>query len=268
MMQVPKCLTIKSITQDTHDVFTLVLENEEEHHFLPGQFNMLYPFGIGESAISLSGDPHNSRLLTHTIRAVGSVTRSLQQLKAGDQIGVRGPFGNGWPLSKKGCDVLLIAGGIGFAPLRSALFFLSEHIRGYGKITLLYGTRTTDDILFKNDMEVWKKKGIAVEVTLDYADSQWRGHVGVVTRLIKNHLPHPDHTLVLVCGPEIMIQFTLHELMALGCDENNIYVAMERKMQCAVGFCGHCLYGPHFICKDGPIFSFPQIKDLIFIKEI
>lgn len=268
-MLIPKCYPVKSITHDTHDVFTLVLaKNEQEQPFLPGQFNMLYQFGIGESAISICGDPSDNKVLVHTIRAVGSVTRSMQQLKPGDEIGVRGPFGTHWPLTKKGCDVLVIAGGVGMAALRSAVIALAARSQDYRKITLLYGTRSVDDILYKKEMEDWKKQGVEVKVTLDCADIHWKGQVGVVTSLIHKHLPNPENTLVLLCGPEIMIQFAIQELLGARADEDNIYISLERNMQCAVGFCGHCQYGPYFLCKDGPVFSYAQIKKYLTIKEI
>lgn len=260
---VPTCCEVLSVTHDTHDVFTLALNHEQT--FFPGQFNMLYQFGFGEAAISLSGHP-KERKAVHTIRAVGSVTKSLQKLKPGDEIGVRGPFGTPWPLAKTGCDVLVIAGGIGFAPLRSALFDLAERRSAYKNITLLYGTRTVEDILYKEEMEAWKKQGIEVVVTLDFANESWRGHVGVVTRLIHHHLPNPENTLVLICGPEIMLKFALNELAQV--DEQNIYLSMERNVQCAAGFCGHCLYGPYFLCKEGPVFSYAQVKNCLNVKEL
>lgn len=271
MILIPTCYQVQSITHETHDVFTLVLANQEKkykHDFLPGQFNMLYQFGFGEVPISISNNPNEDQMLHHTIRAVGSVTKSMQKLKPGDEIGIRGPFGTHWPQTKKGCDVLVIAGGIGLAALRSALFTLADQSNEYHKITLLYGTRTVDDILYKNDMEAWKKQGIDIEVTLDYADVHWKGHVGVVTTLIHKHLPNPSNTLVLICGPEIMIHFTLHELLTAGIEESHIYISMERNMQCAAAFCGHCQFGPYFVCKDGPVFSYPQIKNFLTVKEL
>ena len=267
----PKCYQVQSITHETHDVFTLVLANQEEetrHVFLPGQFNMLYQFGYGEAAISISGNPSDNRVLVHTIRAIGSVTRSLQKLKPGDEIGVRGPFGTHWPITKKGCDVLLIAGGVGLAVLRSALFVLADRAQEYHKITLLFGAKTADDILCKNEMEEWRSKGVNIEITVDSADSNWQGHVGVVTSLIDKHLPNPNNTLVLICGPEVMIHASIHELMSARVNENDIHIALERNMQCAVGFCGHCQYGPYFLCTDGPIFSYAQIKNYLPIKEV
>jgi NAD(P)H-flavin reductase len=270
-MLVPKCYKIQSISQDAHDVFTIVLEKPQSEWgqtFLPGQFNMLYQFGFGEVAITISGKSSDSKTLVHTIRAVGSVTHSLQKMKPGDEIGLRGPFGTHWPLSEKGRDVLVIAGGVGMATLRPAMFALAENSSEYRKITLLYGSKTADDILYRKDMEEWKPMGIDVQVTLDHADDSWKGHVGVVTSLIKANLPNPENTLVLLCGPEIMMQVALQELTDAHVDEKNVYVSLERNMQCAVGFCGHCLYGPYFICKDGPVFAYPQVKKYLAIKEV
>ena len=261
---------VKSVTSETNDTFTLCLspKGEKIGSFFPGQFNMLYLFGYGEVPISISGDPLHEEELAHTIRAVGAVTQAMQRLKKRDEIGVRGPFGTHWPLNKKECDVLIIAGGIGFAPLRPVLFYLAAHREHYKKKTVLYGTRSPEDILYKNEIDQWKEQGIEIQVTVDRADANWKGNVGVVTTLIGNHLTSPKNTLVLVCGPEIMIKFAIHELMRAETQESDIYVSLERNMQCAIGFCGHCQYGPYFLCKDGPIFSYEQLKDWLMIKEL
>jgi NAD(P)H-flavin reductase len=267
----PEVYKVQDIRHDTPSVFTLTLQpayGDKSLPFFPGQFNMLTHYGFGEVAISISGDPAQNDALVHTIQAVGSVTNSMQKLKAGDEVGVRGPFGTGWPLTKRDCDVLVIAGGLGFAPLRPALYYLAAHARNYRRITLLYGTRTPNDLLFQGDMEIWREQGIHVEATVDHADMSWRGHVGVVTALIGKNLFHPDKTLVLACGPEIMLKFAMHELMRAQADPANVYLSMERNMQCAVGFCGHCQLGPYFLCKDGPVFSYAQLKPWLPIKEL
>jgi len=246
---------------------------------------MVSLFGIGEVPISISSYPHQKEVLLHTIRAVGSVTEGMQKLKKGDVIGVRGPFGTSWPMEKKDCDVLVIGGGVALPPLRTALYQLgrqkvalpplrtalyqiSEQKDEYKKMTFLYGTRTPDDILFKKDMECWSQQGIDVQVSVDRGDADWKGHVGVVTSLIGKHVYNPKNTLVFVCGPEIMNYYAIKELLKARVDEKNIYVSMERNMQCGTGFCGHCQYGPYFMCKDGPIFSYPQIKKWLEIKEL
>lgn len=269
-MLIPKAYHVKSIAQETADVFSLTLSLKEEQipSFLPGQFNMLYLFGFGEVPISISGDPTQKEELVHTVRSVGAVTKAMQKLKEGDEIGVRGPFGTHWPLSQKDCDVLVIAGGVGLAPLRSALFHLTANRDQYKKVTLLYGTRTPQDILYKDEMKKWEELGIEVHISVDHADTDWYGHVGVITTLISRYLTSPQNTLVLLCGPEVMIKFSLQELMRTEMNERAIHIAMERNMQCAVGFCGHCQYGPYFICKDGPIFSYEQLKSWLPIQEL
>lgn len=269
-MLLPKNYQVTSVIQETQDVFTLALAVKEEKipSFLPGQFNMLYLFGFGEVPISISGDPSKKDEVVHTVRSVGAVTKAMQKLKKGDEVGIRGPFGTSWPLTKKDCDVLVIAGGLGLAALRSALFYLAANRAQYKKITLLYGARTPDDIFYKNEIEQWKEQGIEVQVSVDQADASWQGHVGVITSLTSKHMPSPQNTLVLLCGPEIMIKFAVQELLRTKIDESAIYISMERNMQCAVGFCGHCQYGPYFLCKDGPIFSYEKLKTWLTIKEL
>lgn len=270
-MLMPALYQVNTITHEASDVFTLTLTAKEDPKgmpFSPGQFNMLYHFGYGEAPISISGDPANPNVLIHTIRAVGSVTQRMQELKSGDEIGVRGPFGSDWPLVKKQCDVLVIAGGIGLAPLRPALLNLASHKDQYRNITLLYGTRNPNDIIFKKDLENWQKQGIKIETTVDYADVNWQGRVGVVTSLIKKNIKEPKNTLVFICGPEVMIKYAIQELLGASVEEKHVFISLERHMQCAVGFCGRCQYGPYFLCKDGPIFSYEKLQKWLMIKEL
>lgn len=268
MSLIPVPYQVRSIVQETSDVFTLSLSREGKGlEFLPGQFNMLYPFGHGETAISISGDPGKKDELVHTIRAVGSATTALQKLQTGDEIGVRGPYGSHWPLEQSREDVLVITGGIGIAALRSVLYQLSSQAEKR-RVTLLYGSRMPEDIFYKNDLETFRKKGMNIEITVDHADLQWKGNIGVVTTLIRKNLPNPKNTLIFMCGPEIMMRFAIDELMQMNANESNIYLSMERNMQCALGFCGHCQYGPHFICKDGPVFAYPKLKYWMPIKEL
>lgn len=270
----PEAVKVKKIFWETEDVFTIELayENDErrEFSFKPGQFNMLYAFGVGEAAISVSSDSSKKSSLLHTIHKVGYVTNVLSKLKKGDVIGLRGPFGSSWPLEEnKGKDICIIVGGIGLAPLRPAIYHILKHRKQYGKFVILYGARTPRDILYPVELELWRKKyDVEIEVTVDRADSTWRGYVGVVTTLLDYVELNPGNTAAMVCGPEIMMKYAVDELKKNGVDEKEIYVSLERNMKCALGFCGHCQYGPSFVCKDGPVFSFSNVTDIFEIKEL
>ncbi len=261
------------LRRETDDTFTLELEplnGAGNRPYAPGQFNMLYVFGVGEVPISISGDPTQAGLLVHTTRAVGAVTKAMVKLKRGDVLGVRGPFGSHWPVEElAGSDVVIVAGGIGLAPLRPVLFALLANREAYGKVVLLYGTRTPADLLFRRDLEAWRARfDLDVFVTVDRAMGGWRGNVGVVTTLIHRASFDPLNAVALVCGPEVMMRFTVHELNKRGIDFDSIHVSMERNMKCAIGFCGHCQYGPTFICKDGPVFRYDRIKPYFEGREI
>lgn len=269
---IPRACRITDFVRETGDTFTLELEPVNGHDgagFLPGQFNMLYVFGVGEIPISMSGDP-KKRSMVHTTRAVGAVTKAMWQLRAGDQIGVRGPFGSSWPVEEaRGNDVVLVAGGIGLAPLRPMLYRLLAHREDYGKIVLLYGTRTPEDILYRRELERWRSRfDLEVYVTVDRATGSWRGNVGVVPNLIRKAPFDPRNTLALVCGPEIMMRYTVQELQKRGVDSNRMYLSLERNMKCGIGTCGHCQCGPVFVCRDGPIFRFDRIEELFGKREI
>lgn len=264
---------IDKVQKDTHDTFTMNLipaNGEAIEKFAPGQFNMLYIFGVGEVPISISGDPYHPKTLTHTTRTVGTVTRAMRALKRGDVIGVRGPFGSSWPVEEAyGNDVVFVAGGIGLAPLRPALYKVLANRNKFGKVVLLYGTRTPEDILYRAEVEKLRARlDLDIHVTVDRATGGWKGNVGVVTKLIPRSPFDPYNTTAFVCGPEIMMRFTARELINRGVEASDIYVSMERNMKCAIGLCGHCQYGPTFICKDGPVFAFHKIKHLFEIREI
>jgi len=270
---IPKTRKVKRVIRETHDTFTLCVEQDADEpgkSFLPGQFNMLYAFGVGEVPISISGDPEKPDLYHHTIRNVGTVTRALANLKAGDTVGVRGPFGSAWPVAaSRGSDIVIIAGGIGLAPLRPAIYALLAKRDQFGEIVLLYGARTQEDLLFTKEFEQWRGKyGVQVRVTIDSAGRDWKGNVGVVTTLFPSVRFDPLNTVAMICGPEVMMRFAVIELKSYGIDEKSIYVTMERNMKCAIGFCGHCQFGPAFICKDGPVFSFAEISQFFGIREI
>jgi NAD(P)H-flavin reductase len=231
---------------------------------------MLTVFGVGEVPISLSGDPGDPSRLVHTIRAVGPVSRALVQLKAGALVGLRGPYGVGWPIeAAAGRDVVVIAGGLGLAPLRPAIYRLLAERGRYGRLILLYGTRSPDDILFRAELESWRRRlDMAVEVTVDHATSDWHGNVGVVTTLIRSARFDPSHALALVCGPEVMMRFAIAGLKDAGVDSEAIYLSMERNMKCAIGLCGHCQLGPVFVCRDGPVFRHDRIGAVLAMREI
>lgn len=264
---------IKSVKRETYDTFTMDLVSPVDGNkfvFSPGQFNMLYHFGFGEAPISISGDPDNNRILTHTIRAVGNVTNAIGKLKSGDSLGVRGPFGSVWPVREAlGDDLVIVAGGIGLAPLRPALYQALTDRRSFGKIVLLYGARTPDDILYRHELERWRSRfDLYVDVTVDRGVSGWAGNVGVVTTIIPRAPFDPYHTTALICGPEIMMRYVIIELQKKGVPDEKIYVSLERNMKCGVGLCGHCQIGPTFVCKNGPVYSYADVKGLLGKREI
>ncbi len=263
---------IRRRRRETQDTFTLEIElaRKRAFPFAPGQFNMLYVFGVGEVPISISGDPAESDLVRHTTREVGVVTGAMRGLKEGDYLGVRGPFGSAWPVEEaEGRDVVVIAGGIGLAPLRPVLYHLMEHRERYNRVTILYGARTPEDILYQKELGRWSARlDVEVFATVDRATRTWHGNVGVITTLIPRAPFNPKNALAMVCGPEIMMHFCVRELHRRGVTSDQIFVSMERNMQCAIGLCGHCQYGPHFVCKDGPVFRFDQIDEFFSVREL
>lgn len=265
---------IKSKTLENQDTFTfelLPLDPEGNFRFLPGQFNMLYLFGMGEVAISISGDSEKALPIVHTIRAVGTVTKAMQNLQAGDVIGVRGPFGSSWPIeTAKGKDVLVIVGGIGLAPLRPVLYYLMAHREDYGQVSLLYGARTPEDQIFMSEYSEWSKK-LAVYTTVDRVDktkNNWQGQVGVVTNLISKAKFDANNSIAMICGPEIMMRFVGLKLKDLGMNLENIFISMERNMKCAIGFCGHCQLAGTFICKNGPVYTYQEMQKYLELREV
>lgn len=268
----PRTFRILRVRKEIADTFTIELSPENgvsDSPFAPGQFNMIYQFGVGEVPISISGDPGRPEQLVHTVRAVGTVTRALRGLKRGDAVGVRGPFGKPWPLeAAEGKDVVIMAGGVGIAPLRPAIYSILASRGRFGRVVLLYGARTPEDILFKRELGLWpKRSGIDVFTTVDRATGSWTGSVGVVTRLIPKAPFDPSRAVAFVCGPEVMMRFSILELRKRGVGVESIFLSMERNMKCAVGFCGHCQFGPAFICKDGPVFSYGRVENWISRAE-
>jgi NAD(P)H-flavin reductase len=239
------------------------------YRFSPGQFNMVYLPGYGESAISMSSDPEaDDRLVGHTIRFVGNVTQNIRRLKVGDQVGLRGPFGSAWPMDAlEGQDIIIACGGIGLPPLRPAIYHILRNREKYGKVILLYGARTPKDLMYPGEYEAWQKANIDVQVTVDRGDESWQGQVGVVPMLFYRFRLDPRQSSVLACGPEIMIRFVIFEALARRIPSERIYVSLERNMKCGQGSCGHCQIGPYFVCKDGPVFRFDALEKYFNVEE-
>ena len=263
---------VRQVTKETKDTFTLTLEPSEgaKGGFRPGQFSMLWIFGVGEVPVSISGDPGDNGHLVYTLRSVGQVTRAVVSRSPGAAIGVRGPFGTAWPLEEaRGKDVAVVAGGIGLAPLRGAVYQILSRRQEYGRLLILYGARSPHDVLFRKELAAWSRHAnTQVLISVDYGGVSWRGHVGVVTTLLRYVRLLPERTVAMICGPEVMMRFVARELETCGMPPENLYLSMERNMKCAVGFCGHCQWGPHFICKEGPVFPYSRIRPLLHRHEL
>jgi NAD(P)H-flavin reductase len=244
-------------------------ELQNRYYFEPGQFNMLYVPGYGEAAISMSSNlEYSSGLLVHTIRHIGNVTKSISRLKVGDVVGIRGPFGTSWPLKAiEGMDIVIACGGIGLPPLRGAIHHIIQNRARYGKVILLYGARTPNDLMYPSEYETWKKADFDMQVTVDRGDDTWTGRVGVVPMWFYHFRVDPHKTAVLTCGPEIMMRFVIYEALARRVPSDQIFISLERNMKCGQGACGHCQQGPYFICKDGPVFPFRKLENIFNVEE-
>ncbi len=266
----PAQFVVSSRERDTADTWTLTLEPLSGTYLTvaPGQFVMIYAFGIGEVPISVSGPPLRPGPVVLTVRDVGAVTHAVCTSLPGTTLGVRGPFGTAWPIdAAAGDDIVVIAGGIGLAPLRPVVMRAIEHRDRYGTITVLYGARTPADLLYPAQLEQWRRD-ITVAVTVDAADSGWAGRVGVVPKLVSGAGFAPDATTAFVCGPEIMMHFAIAALLERGLEPEQIIVSMERDMRCGVGLCGHCQLGPTLICRDGPVYSYAELEPWLGVREL
>ncbi|TAK33581.1 MAG: hypothetical protein EPO21_12605 [Chloroflexota bacterium] len=273
----PRPAVIKEIRSETYDTVTYTFsftdpEEQARYRYLPGQFNMLGLWGYGEAAFTLTSDPHlKNGTFDHTIRIVGDVTRALSGLKVGDKVDLRGPYGTCWPLDEAmGKHVLVVAGGTGLAPLRPVLEHVLARRNQYGALTILYGARTPRDLLFERDFQRWSDApDTRLLLTVDRTDGEtWSQTVGVVPVLFEQAPPSPEHTIALVCGPEVMMRFVIVDLMKRGFGAEQIYLSLERRMRCGIAMCGHCFFGHKFVCRDGPVFSYENIRGLWSVKGV
>ena len=264
----PEPAEITGIVQDTPDTKTFTVryldkERQKSFRFVPGKFMMVSVFGFGEMPISISSSPYKTDSIKFTVANVGNVTNAMHGLKEGDIIGLRGPFGRGFPMQKmRKKNIVFVGGGCGLAPLRSAIYAVQEKKQEFGKVFVLSGCRTSQNALFSGEKEQWKSEGFNVLSTIDKPDSGWNGNVGLVTSLFsKIDLP-VENTIALLCGPPIMVHFALIELAKKGFKDEQMFASMERMMQCGIGYCSHCNIGDKYVCKDGPVFSAKELKGM------
>ncbi len=269
----PRTAIIDRRTQESPTIFTLRMQFEdagaqEAFEFAPGQFNMVTLFGTGEIPISIVNDPQDSHFFDHTIRVVGRVSEGLSRLQPGDRVGVRGPFGRGWPVTEApGRDVLLITGGLGCAPLVSVIRYLMKRREQFGHIHILQGVKHANDMIWREQYDAWARESdVNVLLAADVVTQEWHGQQGMVTELISQLNLRTSRTLVMLCGPELMMMAAIANLRALGIGDHQIWFSMERNMQCGIGQCGHCQIGPKFVCRDGPVFCYSELADFMGAK--
>lgn len=269
----PRRVEVVKRTENSPDVFTLGLrlldpDLRKAYRFSPGQFNMLYLFGVGEVAISIVSDPDKPELIHHTIRAVGRITDALHRLEVGDKIGMRGPFGTGWPMEKAlGRSLLMVTGGLGCAPTTSAIEYALHRRHAFGGIAVCHGVRRPEDMIYSDRFDSWcEAPGTQVLLAAQEADEHWGGRIGLVTKLLDDLDPGVARGMAMMCGPEVMMRAVAEELLKRGMKIDDIYVSMERNMQCGLGHCGNCQIGEHFVCKDGPVFPYAKVRPFMHVK--
>ncbi len=256
---------VEKIREAEHiHTYRLQLVDEEVRRtfrFKAGQFNMVYVFGVGEVAISIVSDPDEPEFLNHTIRAVGRITKAIAALQSGDVLGIRGPFGQGWPLDEaRGRNVVIVTGGLGCAPVVGAIEYIFKRREQYGSIKILHGVKTPHDLLYRERFDQWRRApDTEVLLASGQPDKTWHYHIGVVTELFERVTIDPGNSIVLMCGPEIMMRLGVPILMRRGIPETAIYLSLERHMECGIGLCGHCQMGPYFLCKDGPVMRYDRV---------
>jgi NAD(P)H-flavin reductase len=270
MPMTPLPYRVVSRRTELSDTVTLELvpEGKAIERYVPGQFTMVYAFGVGEVPISISGECDGGPLV-HTLRAVGAVTQALHDTRPGTVLGIRGPFGLGWRVpAPVGADVVVVAGGIGLAPLRPVIRHALAHRDRYRAVTVLIGARTPEDLLYPDEYDAWRAAGADVRVTVDRADAGWTGSVGVVPTLLDGVGLDPVTVSAYVCGPEIMMRFAAQALRRRGVPAESIDVSLERNMRCGIAWCGHCQLGPLLLCRDGPVIGYDVAEPLLAVKEL
>ncbi|RLJ19815.1 Ni/Fe hydrogenase subunit gamma [bacterium endosymbiont of Escarpia laminata] len=269
----PHSAVIDRRVQESPGIFSLRLQYvdtnvQDVFEFQPGQFNMLSLFGVGEVPISIVSDPDDSHFFDHTIRVAGRVTEALSRLQPGDRVGIRGPFGRGWPMAQaEGQDVVVVTGGLGCAPLVSVIRYLLRRRDRFGDIHILQGVKNEDDLIWRRQYELWsREQGVNVQLAADMPGKEWPWQQGLVTELINTLDLNLEKTISMLCGPELMMLAAIAQLRDLKLDDQRIWLSMERNMQCGFGQCGHCQVGPKFVCKDGPVFCYSEVADFLGAK--
>jgi sulfite reductase subunit B len=265
----PNIAVIEKIKQETGTVKTFKLrfldeKVQESFTFLPGQFVEVSVFGIGEAPISLCYSPFNKEFFEFSVRCVGNVTNALCRLSEGDTVGIRGPYGNGFPVGRfENKNVVMVGGGVGLPPIKSLIEFIIDKRKNFKELWLLYGAKDPADIVFKEEMKKWKEiENFNLLITVDKATPGWKGNVGVVTTLFdKTEIP-AENTVGVTCGPPIMMKFVVQNFQKIGLKDDQMFLSMERLMQCGIGKCGHCNIGKKYVCQDGPIFTYEELKEL------
>ncbi|WP_338669424.1 FAD/NAD(P)-binding protein [Pseudodesulfovibrio methanolicus] len=265
----PLMATIVETVRETANIKTFRVRLDDEaamrdFTFLPGQVGQLSLFGVGESTFVINSSPTRMDYLQFSILKTGEVTAALHRLKTGDRIGVRAPLGNWFPVELlKGKDILFVGGGIGMAPLRTLLIYMLDNRNDFGKITLLYGGRSPGDMAFQEDLKEWAaRQDMDMVLTIDNPADGWAHEVGLIPNVLKEMKPTPENCIAVTCGPPIMIKFTVMALQELGFPDESIITTLERRMKCGVGLCGRCNIGGKYVCVDGPVFSWAELKDL------
>ncbi len=272
--RIPRSATVIDRIDESPTVFTLRLRLEEDPDtpfvFRPGQFNMVGVFGVGEVPLSIVSDPLDIDFFDHTVRIVGRVTTAMARVRPGERLGIRGPFGSGWPVEQAvGRDIVLVSGGLGCAPLVSVVNYISRRRDQFGQMTLLHGVKSPEEMIYRERFkELSRQDRTRILLTSDRAGDGWEGSVGPVTALLDDLRFNPDTTSAKLCGPEPMMVAAVKKLITGGMAEEEIFVSLERSMQCAEGLCGHCMLVGHFICRDGPVFRYRDIRPLLEHKGL